>query len=206
MLETLLQDLGYRITTTTTATHNNNNNNNDVMDMGVGDVDCIIGGSIVVYSSYEKVQLEKLAILFPQYKKEINDIIHNRLIDLEKIVKECISHPKFYGRSSIKVVLPALCPDFEQSYEKLLLKQQQNTTTTIATSPIVTDGGAAIAAFSDMITSCKSYNQYNSGGVNVDDNDARRKEIKAIRTTLLEYCKLDTLALFKIHQALKTMV
>jgi CRISPR/Cas system-associated exonuclease Cas4 (RecB family) len=72
-------------------------------------------GSIISYSSFEKTVISGLCTTFPDLEKELLNI-SERLVDLEKCVK-CVQHPQFLGRTSIKVVLPALVPDL--SYEGL---------------------------------------------------------------------------------------
>jgi hypothetical protein len=48
--------------------------------------------------------------------------MNGQLCDLEKIFSEQhYVHPGFRGRTSIKAVLPVLCPEF--SYEKLAIKE-----------------------------------------------------------------------------------
>jgi hypothetical protein len=72
-------------------------------------------GSIISYSSFENTEISGLCATFPDLEKELSNILE-RLVDLEKCVK-CVQHPQFLGRTSIKVVLPALVPDL--SYEGL---------------------------------------------------------------------------------------
>jgi len=66
-------------------------------------------GPIVVYSSFEKRMLNYLGALFPDLANRFAACV-DRLVDLEKIVRENFYHPDFKGRSSIKRVLPALVP------------------------------------------------------------------------------------------------
>ena len=76
-------------------------------------------GSIVVYSSFEKTQLSKLAIIRPDRAAEINAII-DRLFDLEKVFSERkVYQRKLAGKSSIKKVLPTFCKEFETAYHDL---------------------------------------------------------------------------------------
>jgi hypothetical protein len=173
LLEHLLDDLGYN---------------------GSSSSDC---GSepILVYSSYEKTQLNKLAKLFPEHSDAIADVIEHRLVDLEKIIKDCVSHPGFCGRSSIKKTLPALVPGFEKAYQDLL--ENNNTTDTDdgcgdkqQQQHGIAEGGAASAAYADLMS-----------GVYVE-----AVEIERTKTALLEYCKLDTLALVEIHKALWKLI
>ena len=146
-------------------------------ELGYGNTNFQNNGPILVYSSYEKTQLKKLATLFPEYSDCVTHIIEHRLVDLEKIIKDCVSHPDFRGRSSIKVTLPALVPGFEKAYHDL-------------SKSGIADGGTASAAFADLISG--------------DRSGAR--EIEQTRKALLEYCKLDTLALVEIHKALWNLI
>ena len=74
-------------------------------------------GSIITYSSYEKTTINALCTVFPDLKKPLQALIE-RIVDLEQFVK-CVRHPQFRGRTSIKVVLPALVTDL--SYEGLAI-------------------------------------------------------------------------------------
>jgi CRISPR/Cas system-associated exonuclease Cas4 (RecB family) len=78
-------------------------------------VDCAGDGSIISYSSFEKTTIAGLAKLFPDLSGPLQ-FLANRIIDLEPCIK-CVSHPKFCGRTSIKVILPVLVPDL--SYDGL---------------------------------------------------------------------------------------
>jgi hypothetical protein len=171
LLEHLLDDLGYY-----------GSRSADKNDCGGS-----VSGPILVYSSYEKTQLKKLANLFPEHSDAISDVIEHRLVDLEKIIKDCVSHPGFCGRSSIKKTLPALVPGFEKAYQDLL----ENTTTDGGDEQHgIAEGGAASAAFADLMS-----------GVCGEAAEIERK-----KTALLEYCKLDTLALVEIHKALWKLI
>ena len=64
-------------------------------------------GSIVVYSSFEKTQLNTLSSLFQDLKPQLDAVI-SRLFDLEKVFSKGYSHPAFRGRTSIKKVLPVM--------------------------------------------------------------------------------------------------
>jgi len=67
-------------------------------------------GTVFVYSAYEHTQLTALAAGFPRYAAPIA-ALQARLFDLEKVVKAHVRHPACLGRTSIKVVLPALVRD-----------------------------------------------------------------------------------------------
>ncbi|MBD3375758.1 DUF2779 domain-containing protein [candidate division KSB1 bacterium] len=88
-------------------------------------------GSIVTYSSFEKTTISGLAKLFPDLAGELEALIE-RIVDLEKIIKDGFYHPAFHGKTSIKTTLPALVPDM--SYEGLEIG----------------DGSCAMAAFAYM--------------------------------------------------------
>ncbi|MCG8639126.1 MAG: DUF2779 domain-containing protein [Desulfobacterales bacterium] len=88
-------------------------------------------GSVIVYSSFEKTQINGLIKIFPEYGSELQTII-DRLVDLEKIIKTGFYHPGFHGSTSIKKTLPILVTDMD--YENLEIQ----------------DGGNAMAAFAMM--------------------------------------------------------
>ena len=73
-------------------------------------------GSIVVYSSFESTRLRELARDFPEHAEQL-EAVRARLFDLERVVAAHVRHPECLGRTSIKVVLPALVPDL--SYDGL---------------------------------------------------------------------------------------
>ncbi len=85
-------------------------------------------GSIIVYSSFEKVVINNLGKLYPSYLPKLNSLIE-RMIDLEAIIRRNYYHSNFHGSTSIKSTLPALVPDM--SYDKLE----------------IADGNSAMAAF-----------------------------------------------------------
>ena len=76
-------------------------------------------GPIVVYSSYENTRLKALALELPELAVPIQ-AIGSRLVDLEKVIKAHVRHPDFHGRTSLKVVLPALVHDL--TYDDLAIQ------------------------------------------------------------------------------------
>lgn len=65
-------------------------------------------GSIVVYhQTYEMTKLKELANDFSQYAESIRSLLP-RIVDLKKVIEECIYHPQFLGSYSIKKVAPVL--------------------------------------------------------------------------------------------------
>ena len=67
-------------------------------------------GSVMHYTRYERTQLDSLAKAAPELGPELRAII-DRLFDLEPLIRNNTRHPAAAGRSSIKQVLPAWCPD-----------------------------------------------------------------------------------------------
>jgi hypothetical protein len=88
-------------------------------------------GSIIVYSSFEKTIIGGLARHFPELAARLENCVA-RLFDLEGVFREGYCHPKFRGRTSIKVTLPVLVP--AMNYSDLAIG----------------DGETAIAAFASM--------------------------------------------------------
>lgn len=122
-------------------------------------------GSIITYSSFEKTTILKLSKTFSDISNELQTLI-DRIVDLEQCIK-CVNHPKFCGRTSIKITLPVLVPDL--SYEGLE----------------IANGDVALVTFAMMAQG------------KLDDHEMERK-----RTALLEYCKMDTMAMVRLHEKL----
>jgi hypothetical protein len=123
-------------------------------------------GSIVVYSSYEKTQLNAMADRFPAMRQRIHAVIE-RLFDLEPFFKSGYVDHRFAGSSSIKKVLPVLVPDL--SYDALA----------------VGNGSDASGLFCLMAL----------GEIPASEHDVLRQE-------LLRYCRLDTMAMVRLHEVL----
>ena len=81
-------------------------------------------GTIVVYhASFEKGRIYELIKIVPHLERELLALI-DRIWDLEEIFdKGMYVHPNFKGSTSIKKVLPALCP--ELSYDRLEINNGQ---------------------------------------------------------------------------------
>lgn len=79
-------------------------------------------GSIIVYNkSFESNIIKKLSELTPMYKQQLLDLIE-RIVDLEIPFKtRAVYNRKMVGKSSIKKVLPAMCPEYENAYKDLKL-------------------------------------------------------------------------------------
>jgi hypothetical protein len=68
-------------------------------------------GSIVAHhDSFEQGRIKELATALPDLSKELRALLP-RFVDREKIVKDHVKHPGFRGSTSLKAVLPALCPN-----------------------------------------------------------------------------------------------
>ena len=92
------------------------------------------------------------------------------MFDLMIIFKEDYIDYRFQGSSSIKKVLPILCPEPELSYKNLAIQ----------------DGSMAMDNWGKMM---------------LDTNF--NKDINKTRKDLLDYCRLDSLAMVEIYKKLK---
>lgn len=79
-------------------------------------------GSIVHYTNYERTQIDALAVALPALAPGLR-AARARLFDLEPVIRRTTQHPRAAGRSSIKYVLPAWCPDL--SYEGMNIADGQ---------------------------------------------------------------------------------
>ncbi|KEG13680.1 hypothetical protein DQ04_00851060 [Trypanosoma grayi] len=68
------------------------------------------GCFIAHFASFEKSCLEKLGQLVDEYKDDIKQFYFLDTLDL---FKRGLVHPNAHGSNSLKKVLPALCPDFQ---------------------------------------------------------------------------------------------
>jgi hypothetical protein len=78
------------------------------------------GGSICVYSPYEKSVIEQLAEALPSLRAALQALV-KRIWDLHPIVRDYYYHPHFDGSYSLKEVLPALVPSL--AYDDLAIKE-----------------------------------------------------------------------------------
>ena len=79
-------------------------------------------GHIVVYSSFEATQLNRLAEWLATYAQRISRVL-DRLWDLLPVVRKYIYHPNFNNSFSLKTVLPALVPDM--TYDGMSVSEGQ---------------------------------------------------------------------------------
>lgn len=82
--------------------------------------------TVLMYSDYEKVCIERLIKRLPRYKEDL-EVIKNNLVDLEKPFSgKFLVNRRMEGKSSLKKVLPALYPDCEElSYSKMKIQNGQ---------------------------------------------------------------------------------
>ncbi|MEO6484394.1 MAG: DUF2779 domain-containing protein [Pyrinomonadaceae bacterium] len=74
-----------------------------------------IGTVIVWYEAFEKTRNTEMAEMFPEYATFFEEV-NAKTCDLMKIFADKLYiHPDFKGRSSIKKILPVLCPELKYS-------------------------------------------------------------------------------------------
>jgi len=125
------------------------------------------GTLISWHASFENTRNKQIAEIYPEYSEFLLSL-NDRTFDLETIFKDDYRHPGFKGRTSIKKVLPVLCPEF--SYQDLEIQ----------------NGTEAMEGWHRTIF----------------DEDLEESDRVKIQEYLLEYCKLDTLAMVKIFKHL----
>ncbi|MEM7219844.1 MAG: DUF2779 domain-containing protein [Pseudomonadota bacterium] len=92
------------------------------------------GSVLSWHASFERTQNTEMARLFPE-RADFLDELNRRMVDLEDVFKDAYVDARFGGSTSIKKVLPVVCPDL--SYEAL----------------DVQDGAAAMDAWRKMVDS-----------------------------------------------------
>ncbi|HEY32310.1 MAG TPA: DUF2779 domain-containing protein [Dehalococcoidia bacterium] len=141
-------------------------------------------GSIIAYSNFEKAVINSLARLFPDLSDRLLDLT-DRIVDLEAIIRRNYYHPDFCGSTSVKRTYPVMASEMTSDIFEI---------TDIDLIPVLVpemsyddlaigDGDSASAAFAYMAL-----------GKDPDPETTKRN--------LLEYCKLDTLAMVRLHQRL----
>ena len=127
-----------------------------------------VGSIVSWHASYEKGRNTEMAKMYPQYAEMLQNA-NDRMVDLEDVFKEAYTDAAFCGSTSIKKVLPVLCPNL--SYENLAIQ----------------DGTQAMERWFAMVE---------------EKNSTKHDTIK---NALLEYCKLDTLAMVEIYKTVKNL-
>ncbi|MBN2841274.1 MAG: DUF2779 domain-containing protein [Coriobacteriia bacterium] len=109
-------------------------------------------GSVVHYTKYERTQLAALADALPEYAPALAAVLE-RLFDLEPVIRNNTRHPASAGRSSIKSVLPAWCPDC--SYAGMAIADGQTASVRyLRVVRGVADQSEAEATFRDLTEYC----------------------------------------------------
>jgi len=121
------------------------------------------GTFISWHASFENSRNKDMMVLMPHHGKYLS-FINKHTFDLEEIFKKDYVDYRFHGSTSIKKVLPVLCPQF--SYTELEVQ----------------DGTMALDTWGRMV---------------LDQNFEEDKKIT--KSNLLEYCKLDTMAMVEIY-------
>ena len=67
------------------------------------------GSFVSWHASFEKLRNREMGDFYPAYRDALEDI-NERMFDLEDIFKEAYADSSFHGSTSIKKVLPVLCP------------------------------------------------------------------------------------------------
>jgi hypothetical protein len=109
-------------------------------------------GSVTHYTPYEDKRLEDLAAALPDLASRIQ-AVRRRLFDLEPVIKRNAKHPDAHGRTSIKYVLPAWCPDM--SYSGLAIADGQTASVRyIKAVRGLVDPSTAQQTYADLIEYC----------------------------------------------------
>jgi hypothetical protein len=134
-------------------------------------------GSVIVWNKgFEMGRNKELAEFQPKFAKQLLGV-NKRVFDLMEVFSKCLYVDyKFHGSCSIKSVLPVLVPSL--SYKDLTINQ----------------GDQAMMSWYDLI----------HGKMSKGKNFGVKKQ--AVAGSLLEYCKLDTLAMVEIWKHLVGVV
>ena len=187
-------------------------------------MDCIgTEGTVLMWATHENTilrnifnQMEKYNYVDEELNIWLKGIVkfgkedQTRLLDMNKFTLEHYFHPKMKGKTSIKKVLPAVLyentserisrwlKEFDSKFSLLNEKDGRITDPYGQLPPLdifdkgekyLKDGGGAMAAYQDILFGLRK-------------NDA--KSLKAYEKGLLNYCKLDTLAMVIIWEHWKT--
>jgi hypothetical protein len=127
-----------------------------------------IGTVFVWYEAFEKTRNSEMAAMFEEHR-EFFEEINSKTADLMKVFADRLYiHPEFKGRSSIKKVMPVICPDLDYS---------------------------TLGIPEGLSATIKWYRA-------VKWTSLTEAERETIFQDLLEYCKLDTWAMVRIHEEL----
>ena len=151
---------------------------------------------------FECGRLKELAEAYPDLSDHLLDIADHIVDLIEPFRKKMVYLPEMNGSFSIKQVLPALQPDDPALDYKNLSGSVHNGGEAMAIYPKI---GQMIESISKQGVQMKE-----DGSLVLSDSLMKLPDIVAIkngidtaRKSLLEYCKLDTLAMVKIWERLK---
>ncbi|MDH5717670.1 MAG: DUF2779 domain-containing protein [Spirochaetia bacterium] len=169
-------------------------------------------GTIFMWATHENTVLRDVYNQMEKYNtknKDLNQWLYQivkfdsedtgKLVDMNKLCREHYFHPAMGGRTSLKVVLPAIWNnssklhklDWFRSYYKSENGRVMNPYDTLEKIQIyeeyevVNEGGGAMMAYQEMM-----YGQ--------SSNDKKQKD--AWKELLLQYCKLDTIAMIIVYK------
>ncbi len=109
-------------------------------------------GSVTHYTAYETRILTGLAEALPDLADRIA-AVKARQVDLEPVIKRNTKHPSACGRTSIKYVLPAWCPDM--SYSDLGIRDGQTASIRYVKAVRgLVDREVAERTFADLVEYC----------------------------------------------------
>jgi hypothetical protein len=109
-------------------------------------------GSVTHYTPYEAKRLDDLALALPDLAGRIASV-RARLFDLEPVIKTFTKHPDACGRTSIKYVLPAWCPDM--SYNGLAIADGQTASVRYVKAVRgMVDPAVAQRTYADLVEYC----------------------------------------------------
>lgn len=153
------------------------------LSAGIGDK-----GSVVIWSKFERTQNNDMSRRYPQYSGFLK-ALNERLWDLmEPFHQQWYNHPNFEGSYSIKKVLPVLVPAL--SYDELAIR----------------DGAEAMIKWAQMVhgggITAQYLGQDGDGVVDVPEGHASTD----VEAELLEYCRMDTLAMVELLKQLRRFV
>jgi len=183
-------------------------------------MDCIgTEGTVLMWATHENTilrnvfnQMEKYNIEDDALKNWLKGIVKfgkddkTRLLDMNRFTLEYYFHPKMKGKTSIKKVLPAVLyensstrisrwlKEFDSKFSLLNEKDGRITDPYAQLPPLdifdqgekyLKDGGGAMSAYQDILF-----------GLRKNDQEA----LEAYKKGLLNYCKLDTLAMVIIWE------
>lgn len=180
------------------------------------------GCFVAHFASFEKSCLEKLGQLMEEYKEEIKQFYFLDTLDL---FKRGIVHPNAHGSNSLKKVLPAFCPDFQYGvFGEEMRGNDDGASDAEGSSGGRQDeqrgenamgvyrlwyhheGGGSLKDLQQFSVRDRQHQRASNAAVYANTGlmapparqDVREKAWAMLRIQLLEYCSLDTRAMYEI--------